>query len=114
MHDTGTVLGGDIVAGDDAEGLTLHLYELVAAVGAGEDLVGMGLGIVVDKLVAVLAHLLAGLDPGHELLVVEADEVGALHAVDDAPGAELLLLVEGRQRSTVLDLLLLVEVGVET
>ena len=62
---------------------------------------------------AVLAHLLAGLHPRHELLVVHAFEVGTLHAVYDAPGALLLGFVECGQ-FTFLHFLLRIEVGSET
>ena len=72
----------------------------------------MGSGIVVDILVAVLAHFLARLHPRHELLVVDAQEVGALHVVDDFPRATLGILVIGGQ-ITLFHFLVGIKVGTQ-
>ena len=97
MHDTGTVFCGHVVTGDDTESLALHLHEMILAILADKDFLGMSLGISIDELGLILSYFLAGLHPFHQLAIVHSDELTAFHAVNDSPRADLLLLVKGRQ-----------------
>ena len=65
--------------------------------------------IVENESRSLVVNLLARLNPRHELSVVQALELSALHAVDDAPRAEFLLLVE-RQQLALCALLVSLEV----
>jgi len=113
MHDTSTILCGHIVTGDDTECLALHLDETVLAVLADEDLVGMRLGISIDKVGLIFPYFLTGLHPFHQLAIVQSDELTALHTVDDSPRADFLLLVKSGQ-VTLFALLICFEVSTQT
>ena len=113
VHNTGTILCGHIVTGDNSEGLALHLHETILAVLTDEDLVGMRLGISIDEVGLILPYFLAGLHPFHQLAIVHSDELTSLHAVNDSPRADLLLLVKGGQ-VTLFALLICFEVSTQT
>ena len=57
----------------------------------------MGFSISINESGSQIAHLLARLNPRHELCIVFALKVGTLHTVDNAPGALLFLFIEGQQ-----------------
>ena len=77
VHNAGSVLCCDIIACYHAEGHIAKLYVALLAVFALKDLVRMLGSIVVDKGGGVLANLLAGFHPRHELLILYADELTA-------------------------------------
>ena len=97
VNDTSTVIGSNIVAEDYTESLTLHLDELIATILRSEHLLRMSSSIFCYESRCEEINLLAWLYPWQELLVVHAFEVGTLHAVDNAPRALLLLLVEWQE-----------------
>ena len=97
MNDTGTVIGSNIVAEDDAESLAVHLNKLIATILRSKYLLRMSSSIFCNELRRKGIYLLAWLYPWQELLVVHAFEVGTLHVVDNAPWALLLLLVEWKE-----------------
>ncbi len=113
MHDTSTIFCCHIVAEDDTESLALHLHELVATILGGEHLLRMSGSILCHKLRSEVIDLLARFHPRHQLLVVHAFELGTLHAVNDAPRALLLLLVEW-QEVALLALLVSLQVSIDT
>ena len=97
VHDTGTVIGSNVVAEDDTESLAIHLNELIATILRSEHLLRMSSSIFCYESRCEEINLLAWLYPWQELLVVHAFEVGTLHVVDDTPRALLLLLVEWKE-----------------
>ena len=72
MHDACTVFGSNVVAKNNAEGFGFHLYECVSAVFALEYLIFVRLGVVVYECGSKFSDAFNGLDPFHELLVVNA------------------------------------------
>ena len=95
VDDARTVFGSDVVARDDDKGGGGHLYKTILAVLAREDFVGMGGGVGLHLLRSVVVELLRRLHPGHELVVADAYEVSALHAVDDAVGHDFVATFVG-------------------
>ena len=114
MHDTGTILCCYIIARNHAEGLALHLDELILAVLAGKDFLRMGCGISLYIVGSVLVEFGRGLYPRHQLLVFHTNQLLASIVANDTVRYKLLTFIIFRHLIAIGDVALWSQIGIQT